>query len=213
MFVKTAIPLLLLLGVLGALWRLSVHDDAATRELEELERRFDRRTELVASWKSAAAKLHEDQVAALAQLSSLESQPQEVPRCDDLKPSYELGLGVLQVASVREDRGDDVERFARFQVKRLNAVLARRGLSQWMPHLSQYPGLGKVAIRRVVFNNIAPDSGAAMCNWLKCEQWSGGCAFIDDKGQEQVHVAAPQDTAPFFEPSVDLYQNWHLSML
>lgn len=67
---------------------------------------------------------------------------------------------------------------------------------------------------RVVFNNISPTAGAEMCAWLRCEKWTGGCAFIDEKGQ--THPAeAPKLPTPEgellpteYEPSEDLYALW-----
>lgn len=131
--------------------------------------------------------------------------------CMALLPEYVPGVGVLQVTSVLASRGDDVEKFAENQVKRLKMLIHQRGAdSQFSSSLSHYLGRGEKPVQRVVFNNLSLESGAQMCTWLRCEKWTGGCAFIDEKG-----VTHAEDSSQEFAPdeNIDLYLQWKMTSI
>lgn len=199
-------PLIISVALLISLFVRSRRAEARTTQITSA---LDRRARSQASLAKQASDLHSKQVGALSRLKEIEEQL-EPKSCDEIVPQYRYGVGILQVASVPESRGSDTIRFAAAQRTRLHTLFANRGLPpSWGMALTQYRGQEKEPVRRVAFNNIDPVSGAAMCAWLRCEKWTGGCAFIDERG-----AAHPSDAAPSeYEPAEDLYQLWRVATI
>jgi len=126
--------------------------------------------------------------------------------CEAGPPKYDFGVGILQVTSVPANRGDDTEKFATNQMMRLHTLLAHKSVSGWSIHLTHYLGRADKPIWRVAFKDVDPAVGAEMCTWLRCQNWTGGCAFIDEKGETHVEKNPAE-----FIPSEDLYQQWKVS--
>lgn len=206
---------LLLLGLAVAAGLTLARDaKAATKKQAVIVRLLDEQTQLASRWSEKTAKLHAKQVIALDAIREQEPLHENEVQltCEDLLPKHRIGVGILQVASVSEER-DKAAEFGDFQVKRLKNLLSDRGVLQWSQHLSHYAGQGKEPVRRVIFNNVAPQAGADMCAWLRCERWTGGCAFIDEEGQEELDNPPPHTEPKFYEQAEDLYMNWHLAAL
>lgn len=184
-------------------------EDSSTR----IARALDERVRLTQELERASLKLVERQQETIAALEEEVRliQPKRRRECTDLLPKQRReGVAILQVAHVPESRGDDTENFAKMQVTRLRTLLAARGAGVWGRHLSQYSGRGREPVRRVVFNNVEPQQARMLCDWLRCEGWTGGCALIDERGETRPPEAAPPEE---FAPSVDLYELWKVSAL
>ncbi len=205
----------LLLGLAVTAGITLAHDaKASTKKQAVIVQLLDEQTELASRWSEKTASLHAKQEDALNAIWEQESFQHDKVQltCEDLLPKHRIGVGILQVASVSEEREKAAE-FGDFQVKRLRNLLSDRGVLQWSQHLSHYAGQGKEPVRRVIFNNVAPQAGADMCAWLRCERWTGSCAFIDEKGQEELDNPPPHTEPKFYEQAEDLYKNWRLAAL
>ena len=102
---------------------------------------------------------------------------------------YVLGGGTLQVAEVPYEDGrtkEETRKLAAGRLQKLGAILRARGAKDWLRTLWHFPGRDKRAVERVVFSDVAPQAGEAMCHWLQCENWQWGCDFVDDKGQRRL---------------------------
>jgi hypothetical protein len=172
-------------------------------ESKELVRALDRRAALARELAAKSSELAAVQSATAKRIDDLEDQVSTVVGCDELRPAFKRGVGLLQVAFVRSTRGsaEDMKEFGTFQMRRLRGVLNQHGVSEWSRTLKQYSGADKLgSIHRVVFWDVDPAAGAEMCEWLRCEKWTGGCGFIDDKG-----VTHTQEVPEEFEPTEDLF--------
>lgn len=205
----TAVGALVAAGTLSALivHSLSEQARAADRRSQKIADALETRAGLIEEWSARTTALTEKQTAAMDEISMLSGAvSDEGHRCE--KPEYSYGVGILQVAHVPASRGDDTEKFAAAQVVRLKTLLHKHSVSDWPRFLDHYLGRGAEPIRRVVFHNIDPKAGAHMCAWLRCQRWTGGCAFINERGETQV-----EEDPEAFEPSGDLYESWRVSML
>jgi hypothetical protein len=200
---------------------LARREALAREHSADLAKRLAARAKLFEQFTTKSSALQEQQVVALASVAASRRRLVAAagPGCENKSPRYQLGVGILQVASVPANRGADTTQFAVTQQARLFMLLKARNVPTWGSHLSHYVGKANESIYRVVFNNIAPDAGAQMCRWLKCEKWTGGCAFIDEKGETQVPKTPASDNrklfdlSPEYAPTEDLYEAWRVSRL
>ena len=176
---------------------------AARDRSADISAALDRRAELVRQLAAKNYELHTQQLAAIAKIDALHSRLEARDTCDDLLPTFRQGVGILQVGSVRETRGskEDIGEFGTYQVNLVRQLLWLRGVREWSPHLGHYSGADKIgSIRRIVFREVDPGAGRAMCAWLRCEKWTGGCGFVDEKGSTDT-----PDEPQQFQPTEDLY--------
>jgi hypothetical protein len=99
----------------------------------------------------------------------------------------------LQIAHANVGRraAREAEEHAVNQEKLMRARLYELRARDWVRTLDHYAGMGKEAVFRVVFHNVSRPAGEVMCSWLRhCENWSGGCAFIDEKGETKITAGA-----------------------
>ena len=175
-------------------------------QLNALSKVIDLRTEALASLATKTAEFTRLEQSSLMRLDDLADGSDSMQGCVMPAPGYKYGVGILQVAGVPANRGDDTVRFAANQITRLRTLFAADSIPSWSEHLSQYLGRGAQPVRRVVFNDIDPTAGAELCAWLRCQKWTGGCGFIDERGE-----MTPPSGSPEYAPTEDLYQQWKVS--
>lgn len=120
--------------------------------------------------------------------------PAACPLSTSPAPNYAPGVGILQIAhtSCVRNAKSGLQRM-KAQNQRMGDLLNRAGERKWLGVLSSYVGQGKIPICRLVFNNVKPAAGDKMCDWLRCQRWTGGCAFIDESGED---VKSPTSFPP-----------------
>lgn len=205
----------------GALVIAELHGQGAESDVTSLAGALSEQKRTMQQIEQTSSKHFASQVALLDRIAraekALDALPSATADCSELVPPYEYGAGILQVASVVESRGDDTERFAATQVTRLRTLLKARSVPKWPHHVSHYLGRGQQPTWRVVFNNVSPGAGRAICAWLRCEKWTGGCAFIDEKGETHPEIAPKYETPTGevvpseYPPTEDLYENWKVA--